>query len=1399
MVMFTAKNIIKVVVTVALLVFTLSTCVFADTTVTLPDGKLSGANRYTPKENLFCTQSTLDKHFVLLDSDDKGYLILSDEIYLLKEFDPDGTQKFDITDENNIAYYLNNDFLKENYIPEEIKKYIDFDREWKTEGGSPNGNCSKEYVQKCGVSLLSYTEFLKYYEKFGMQCDSLKQDWFLRSPLAGEASDAGVIAGGAYSSEGKLQKSITSLKQGIKPVFWLKKDFFNNVKINVLFTGENVSMNIRKNIRLENMKKQPVGYSDYELKRLGYNVKGINNEYVKVFVPNEPTYIQNINDAYVSVAVNINGSKEKEYIVEYSMDGTFNDGKKAILKSIPLKDNTLKIDLSKEKIGRYPYFNVKVSGVDGIVAIESYPITLLDIYQKQDMDEYSKIGMNLDGETKTDQYRTVEYFNYIMQVMGVSKVRGNIRWSWNENPKGTRTYSKHQYWQDEMIKFNQEYCPYILGYGSKLYFENEPRTYQNVMDTIGYNTDILEYFNQLGVTVENFEIWNEPNLPSFWGGSSNSITYSQLANRIGFEMNRLYPEKEIIGAAIASQNGEKFIDDFYRRGGLMYTDGFSCHPYTYPNNPDVRHYKRASDFVFRRYEAGGWVTVSQTEVGFPTHTGQGGLKEELQAVYIPKLYIYNDELDVDLTNLYVLDDIGENDTYNEHNFGVMKYNYLPKDAVVSIAQLSKYCANAEYIGRCLINDNSYAYLYTKLNKTFAIIWSMGDKYDYQLEDGAKAENYFGDDMVPTDNKITIGSEPVYISNISNELATKATAYQVSVAVDEIKSNYQDILDLSGIDEIKEKFDFATVPSASELKDSINYTYNFGLELIERYKNSENRPELKKLTAALFRLEEAMEKASAFYASFDDSNEDSDSYVNAMKEKISSIKGDEPESSLLFTDAIMRFANRYNKKANAVLSTYDKKNPGIKGAIAENDLLAINICKWADSISDLEERDTSRAIFTYMQDSVPTVYQGEDFEYYVEVENLRKHDIDGEIIWRDNNLNALGEARKCYVKSGECTPVTFGGHIDADFPLGTKMFYVDIMENGKLLKRIEANTTVKGIISVEVENVTKTLDEITTLDVKYISTFNKKFTGNVSITAPEGWVLEYDNIDITLEPNEVKSTSIKILKTQKQSFNDYYFRFKCSDNNGREMLDKEIPLDFHIAVKSKQEIDISNFNGDISDFEDAYPIHINTPESPANIDSWKNSNIAAKALCKWDENYFYALVDVYDDLYLQTYSGANIWMGDSIQLAFDTLNDKAASFVGDDYEYGYSYTAVGLEIQGFLVGTGKTSGAKSTDWVKVVRDSNNHITRYAIKMPKDEIAPMDLKEGTLFGYNICVNDADILERDSYIQYSSGIADKKDPSAFNTFVLKNIDSRLPEKTEGVGFIKKIEDTGFTGFTN
>ncbi|MBQ7793261.1 MAG: hypothetical protein IJ366_01955, partial [Clostridia bacterium] len=40
-------------------------------------------------------------------------------------------------------------------------------------------------------------------------------------------------------------------------------------------------------------------------------------------------------------------------------------------------------------------------------------------------------------------------------------------------------------------------------------------------------------------------------------------------------------------------------------------------------------------------------------------------------------------------------------------------------------------------------------------------------------------------------------------------------------------------------------------------------------------------------------------------------------------------------------------------------------------------------------------------------------------------------------------------------------------------------------------------------------------------------------------------------------------------------------------------------------------------------------------------------------------------------------------------------------------------------------------------------------------------------GYEFGFNICINDADVMERDAYIQFTTGTGNKKYPADYRTF--------------------------------
>ena len=196
-----------------------------------------------------------------------------------------------------------------------------------------------------------------------------------------------------------------------------------------------------------------------------------------------------------------------------------------------------------------------------------------------------------------------------------------------------------------------------------------------------------------------------------------------------------------------------------------------------------------------------------------------------------------------------------------------------------------------------------------------------------------------------------------------------------------------------------------------------------------------------------------------------------------------------------------------------------------------------------------------------------------------------------------------------------------------------------------------------------------------------------------------------------------------------------------------------------------------FDGDISDWSNAYPTYINIPDNPSSAEEWKASDVAARVFAKWDDNYFYLLADVYDNIQNQLKHESTIYDGDSLQLAFDTLNDKSVmSFAADDYEYGFALTLTGEETYSWQAATGNDPGVKPAEWSRILRDEENKNTRYLIKIPKADLAPMEFTEGNVIGFNLVVNDANLIgNRENWFEITYGIAAKKDPSSYHNWEL------------------------------
>lgn len=193
----------------------------------------------SPSERVFRIAGS-EKEFVLLDANEEEteFFVIAKEVYGNRQYDPNNTQRFDVRDANNIAYWLNNDFVLSgngagNILPSEIVNYIDYDHVWITEAGFSGGNCPADYTFQAGLALLSQSEYIEYAGRFGIQDGTANGGWWLRTGRGVQGAAGLILRVGLTGEVGSTAgwDSNYGNGSGVKPVFYLKREFFGEVKL----------------------------------------------------------------------------------------------------------------------------------------------------------------------------------------------------------------------------------------------------------------------------------------------------------------------------------------------------------------------------------------------------------------------------------------------------------------------------------------------------------------------------------------------------------------------------------------------------------------------------------------------------------------------------------------------------------------------------------------------------------------------------------------------------------------------------------------------------------------------------------------------------------------------------------------------------------------------------------------------------------------------------------------------------------------------------------------------------------------------------------------------------------------------------------------------------------------
>jgi hypothetical protein len=144
-----------------------------------------------------------------------------------------------------------------------------------------------------------------------------------------------------------------------------------------------------------------------------------------------------------------------------------------------------------------------------------------------------------------------------------------------------------------------------------------------------------------GDRVSHWEIWNEPNVPLFWGYMDDRApSYTRVLKAAYPAIKAVQPNSTVVAAGLSRAPDPNapppFVATMYALGAKGFFDALAMHPYVYPRGLDADPYNGWSDVERVRQimvdHGDGDKKIWMTEFGAPTTTQtDGGVSQDEQA------------------------------------------------------------------------------------------------------------------------------------------------------------------------------------------------------------------------------------------------------------------------------------------------------------------------------------------------------------------------------------------------------------------------------------------------------------------------------------------------------------------------------------------------------------------------------------------------------------------------------------------------------------------------------------------------------------------------------------------------------------------------------------------------
>ncbi len=374
---------------------------------------------------------------------------------------------------------------------------------------------------------------------------------------------------------------------------------------------------------------------------------------------------------------------------------------------------------------------------------------------------------------------------------GFRWVRMDFKWDATERERGRYDFSSY----DRLLAALDQHKIHallILDYGNPLYDNDAPpRTELARRAFARWALAAAKHFAGRGAI---WEVYNEPNIKTFWPPASNADEYIALALTVGRAFRSEIPDEKLIGPATSGIDFP-FLEACFKAGLLECWSAVSVHPYRQTDPETVANdYCRLREMIarYRTPTGRGSDGVSPTNLSLsntdiPIISGEWGyssvwrgMSEEKQGVMMAREMLTNLANGIPVSIWYDWRDDGADPNEAEHHFGTVRNAFQdgrdqafePKPAYLAAKTVSQFSNGYAYQRRLPVGgDIDFVLVFAKGNELRIAAWTTSTsahRVVVPIKEGQfKITNHTGESAGPISAGpqglgVTITPAPIYL-------------------------------------------------------------------------------------------------------------------------------------------------------------------------------------------------------------------------------------------------------------------------------------------------------------------------------------------------------------------------------------------------------------------------------------------------------------------------------------------------------------------------------------------------------------------------------------------------------------------------------------------------------------